>query len=85
MLSHQDQKRQGVSSRTPGVLAMKEIKYTLWQGRIKWSLCIDDVILYAENPKRSTIKVLELSNHKLRDTRLISKSLLISYILQITK
>ena len=40
----------------------KEIKGHIGREEIKLSLCADDMILYIENPKDSTPKLLELIN-----------------------
>ena len=50
---------------------------------VKLSLFADDMILYIENPKVSTQKLLELTNElkKFQDTRLIYRNLLLFYAL----
>ena len=40
----------------------KEIKESDWKEEVKLSLFADDMILYIENPKDSTRKLLELIN-----------------------
>ena len=41
----------------------KEIKgIQIWKEEVKFSLFADDIILYLENPKDTTIKLLELIN-----------------------
>ena len=50
---------------------------------VKLSLFADDMILYIENPKNATRKLLELINEfvKLQDTKLMHRNLLHSYTL----
>ena len=50
---------------------------------VQLSLFADDVILYIENPKTATRKLLELINElvKLQDTKLMHRNLLHSYTL----
>ena len=55
---------------------------------VKLSLFADDMILYIENPKDTTRKLLELINEhskKLQDIKLIHRNLLHSYILTMRK
>ena len=55
-----------------------------WKSRSKLSLFADDMILYIENPKDATRKLLELINEsivKSRDIKLIHKNPLYSYTL----
>ena len=61
----------------------KEIKsIQIRMEEIKLSLFADDIILYIENPKVFTQKLLELKNPaKLQDTRLIYRNLLHFYTL----
>ena len=69
----------------PAIRQEKEIE-DIQIGRleeVKLSLFADDMILYIENPKVSTQKLLELIMHsaRLQDTRLIYKNLLHFYTL----
>ena len=73
------------------VLAMaireeKEIKgIKIRKEEVKLSLFEDDMILYIENPKDATSKLLELINEfgiKLQDTKLMHRNLLHSYMLK---
>ena len=66
----------------------KEIKgIQIGKEEVKLSLFADDMILYIENPKDATRKLLELINEiklqdtKLQDTKLIQRNLLHSYTL----
>ena len=53
-----------------------------WKRRVKLSLFADDMILYIENPKDSTRKLLELNNIvKLQDIKLTHRNPLHSYTL----
>ena len=53
---------------------------------IKLSLFADDMVLYIENPKDSTRKLLELINElKLQDIKLAHRNLLHSYTLTMRK
>ena len=70
------------------VLAMaireeKEMKgIQIGKEQVKLSLFADDMILYLENPKNATRKLLELMNVvKLQDTKLMHRYLLHSYTL----
>jgi len=58
-----------------------------WKRRVKLSLFADDMILYIENPKDSTRKLLELINEyvKLQDVKLTHRNPLHSYTLTMTK
>ena len=40
----------------------KEMRYPSWKGKVKLSLFADDMILYIENHKDSTQKLLEVGN-----------------------
>ena len=53
------------------------------KGQVKWSLLADDTILYIENPKDTTRKVLELINEfgKVAGYKINAKNLLHSYTL----
>ena len=61
----------------------KEIKGIQNGKEVKLSLFADDMILYIENPKDTTRKLLELMNDlvKLQDTKLMHRNLLHSYTL----
>ena len=61
----------------------KEIKGIQIGKEVKLSLFADDMILYIENPKTATRKLLELINElvKLQDTKLMHRNLLHSYTL----
>ena len=69
--SHSNQKRK----RNKGIQIGKE--------KVKLSLFADDMILYIENPKDATRKLLELINEfgKVQDTKLMHRNLLHSYTL----
>ena len=60
----------------------KEIKrIQMGKEEVKLSLFPDDMILYIENPKGATRKLLELINElvRLQDTKLMHRNLLHSY------
>ena len=62
----------------------KEIKgIQIGKEEVKLSVSADDMILYTENPKDATRKLLELINEigKVADTKLMHRNLLHSYIL----
>ena len=61
----------------------KEIKgIQIGKEEVKLSLFADDMILYIDNPKDATRKLLELMNLvKLQDTKLMHRNLLHSYTL----
>ena len=62
----------------------KEIKgIQIGKEEVKLSLFADDMILYIENPKDATRKLLELINEfgKVADTKLMHRNLLHSYTL----
>ena len=65
----------------------KEIKGIQIGKEIKFLLFADDTILYIENPKESTRKLLELIMNivKFQDIKLILINLLHSYILRMKK
>ena len=55
------------------------------QEEVKLSLSADDMILYIENPKDSTRKLLELINVKFQDIKLTQRDPLHSYTLAVRK
>ena len=62
----------------------KEIKgIQIGKEEVKLSLFVDDMIVYRDNPKDATRKLLELINEfvKLQDTKLMHRNLLHSYTL----
>ena len=62
----------------------KKLKGTqIGKEEVKLSLFADDVILYIENPKDATRKLLQLMNEfiKLQDTKLLHRNLLYFYTL----
>ena len=62
----------------------KEIKKSqIGKEEVKLSLFADDMILYSENPKDATRKLLELINEsgKVVGQKLINRNLLLSYTL----
>ena len=66
------------------IRAKKEIKeIQIGKEEVKLSLFADDMILYIENSKDTTRKLVELINElvNLQDTKLIHRNLLHSYIL----
>ena len=66
------------------IRAEKEIKgIQIGKAEVKLSLFADDMILYIENPKDSTRKLIELINEysKLQDTKLTHRNPLNSYTL----
>ena len=65
----------------------KEIKgIQIGKAEVKLSLFADDIILYIENPKDSTRKLLELMNIvKLQDIKLRHRNPLHSYALTMRK
>ena len=66
--------------------AEKEIKgIHIGKEEVKLSLLADDLILYIENPKNITRKLLKKSMHKVkpRDIKLIHSVLLYSYMLTV--
>ena len=73
------------------IRAEKEIKgIQIGKEEVKRSLFADDMILYKENPKDSTRKLLELINEylqdkKLQDIKLIHRNPLHSYTLTMGK
>ena len=70
------------------VRAEKEVKgIQIGKEEVKLSLFADDMILYIENPKDNTRKLLELINEysKLQDTKLTHRNPLNSYTLTIRK
>ena len=58
-------------------------RHLIWKGRRKLSLFANDMILYTENPKDSTKKLLEIIMNlvKLQDAKSIYRNQLSSYIL----
>ena len=67
------------------IRAEKEVKgIQIGKEEVKLSLFADDMILYIENPKDSTRKLLELSTNivKLQDIKLTHRNPLHSYMLQ---
>ena len=69
---------------SPAIREEKERKgIQIRKEEVKLSLFTDDVILYLENPKDGTRKLLELINElvKLQDTKLMHRNLLHSYTL----
>ena len=78
----------GVPLPSPAIRAEKEIKgIQIGKEEVKLSLFGDDMILYIENPKDSTRKVLELINEysKLQDVKLTHRNPLHSYTLTMRK
>ena len=68
------------------IRAEKEIKGIQIGKEVKLSLFADDMILYIENPKESTRKLLELINTvKFQDIKLTHRNPLHSYILAMRK
>ena len=70
------------------IRAEKEIKeIQIGKEEVKLSLFADDIILYIENPKVSTRKLLELINKysKLQDIKLTQRNPLHSYTLTMRK
>ena len=68
------------------IRAEKEIKGIQIGKEVKLSLCADDMILYIENPKDSTRKLLGLMNMlKLQDIKLTHRNPLHSYTLTVRK
>ena len=69
------------------IRAEKEVKgIQIGKEEVKLSLFADDMILYIENPKDSTRKLLELNNIvKLQDIKLTHRNPLHSYILTMRK
>ena len=70
------------------VRAEKEVKgIQIGKEEVKLSLFADDVVLYIENPKDSTRKLLELINEyiKLQDIKLTHRNPLHSYTLTMRK
>ena len=65
------------------IRAEQEIKGIQIRKEVKLPLFPDDVILYIENPKDATRKLLELINEfdKVQDTKLMHRNLLHSYTL----
>ena len=75
-------------SLTTAIRAEKEIKaIQIGKEEVKLSLFADDMILYIENPKDSTRKLLELINEysKLQDIKLTPRNPLHSYTLTMRK
>ena len=73
---------------TTAIREEKEIKgIHIGKEEVKFSLFADDMILYIENPKDSSRKLLELVNDigKLQDIKLIHRNPLHSYILTMRK
>jgi len=74
----------GLEVLATAIREVKEIKGTqIGKEDVKLSLFADDMILYLENPKDSTRKLLELIHEfgKSRDTKLIHRNQLHFYIL----
>ena len=70
------------------IRAEEEIKgIQIGKEEVKLSLFADDMILYIENPKDTTRKLLELANEysKLQDIKLIHRNSLHSYAVTMRK
>ena len=68
------------------IRAEKEVKgIQIGKEEVKLSLFADDMILYIENPKDSTRKLLELNIVKFQDIKLTQRNPLHSYILTMGK
>ena len=67
------------------IRAEKEIKSIQTGKEVKLSLFADDMILYIENPKDTTRKLLELINEYSKDIKLIHRNPMHSYTLTMRK